>query len=281
MSGVIQLLASYGSSASPLIFDTYAGQAGYSLRKLRTAYSGSAIRVRRSSDNTEQDIGFTGSALDTTALASFCSGTSGYITTWYDQSGNGYNITQATGASQPRIVSGGTIDIQGGKPALYSDGARLMTGSALPALNTGNNYSIFSVSSAGVGNTVGSILCSAATSSSRITQFCDSRSGFKRNILIVTPSGTYAADMSAVRNDTNQKFLSAFVTSAKAMSSFDSGATGSTDTYVGTYTNNQFRIFQQFSGSTPLTGYIQEILIFSSDQSANRTAIEADRTANY
>lgn len=115
MSGVIQLLASYGSSASPLIFDTYAGQAGYSLRKLRTAYSGSAIRVRRSSDNTEQDIGFTGSALDTTALASFCSGTSGYITTWYDQSGNGYNLIQATGASQPRIVSSGTIDTQGGK----------------------------------------------------------------------------------------------------------------------------------------------------------------------
>lgn len=45
---------------------------GYSLRKLRTAYTGNAIRVRRSSDNTEQDIGFTSAGdLDQTALTNF------------------------------------------------------------------------------------------------------------------------------------------------------------------------------------------------------------------
>ena len=46
--------------------------AAYSLRKLRAAYSGSAVRVRRSSDNTEQDIGFTAQGeLDTASLLSF------------------------------------------------------------------------------------------------------------------------------------------------------------------------------------------------------------------
>jgi len=46
--------------------------AAYSLRKLRAAYSGSAVRVRRSSDNTEQDIGFTTQGeLDTASLLSF------------------------------------------------------------------------------------------------------------------------------------------------------------------------------------------------------------------
>ena len=46
--------------------------AAYSLRKLRAAYSGSAVRVRRSSDNTEQDIGFTTQGeLDTSSLLSF------------------------------------------------------------------------------------------------------------------------------------------------------------------------------------------------------------------
>jgi hypothetical protein len=45
--------------AASLLLDTYSGAAvAYSLRKLRTAYSGSAIRVRRSSDNAEQDFGF-------------------------------------------------------------------------------------------------------------------------------------------------------------------------------------------------------------------------------
>ena len=45
---------------------------GYSLRKLRNAYTGSAIRVRRSYDNAETNIGFASNgALDTTALQSF------------------------------------------------------------------------------------------------------------------------------------------------------------------------------------------------------------------
>ena len=42
------------------LLDTYPNAAAaYSVRKLRTAYTGSAIRVRRSSDNAEQNIGFT------------------------------------------------------------------------------------------------------------------------------------------------------------------------------------------------------------------------------
>jgi len=41
----------------PLLLDLYPNAAAaYSVRKLRSAYTGSAIRVRRSSDNTEQDI---------------------------------------------------------------------------------------------------------------------------------------------------------------------------------------------------------------------------------
>ena len=42
--------------------------AAYSLRKLRSGYTGSAIRVRRSSDNTERDMGFWNNELDTIAL---------------------------------------------------------------------------------------------------------------------------------------------------------------------------------------------------------------------
>jgi hypothetical protein len=83
-----------------------------SVRKLRNAYSGNAIRVRRSSDNTEQDIGFSGGNLNTSALLSFVGtgGTdNGFITTWYDQSGNGNNHTQATAVNQPKIVNNGVV----------------------------------------------------------------------------------------------------------------------------------------------------------------------------
>jgi hypothetical protein len=90
--------------------------AAYSLRKLRTAYTGSAIRVRRSSDNTEANIGFTATGeLDTTTLLAFVGNGNGFVTTWYDQSGNGRNAAQTILAGQPRIVSNGTIETQNGR----------------------------------------------------------------------------------------------------------------------------------------------------------------------
>lgn len=67
-----------------------------------------AIRVRRSSDNAEQDIGFTGDALDTTSLATFVGANSGFVVTIYDQAGNGEDATNATAAQQPMIVNAGS-----------------------------------------------------------------------------------------------------------------------------------------------------------------------------
>jgi hypothetical protein len=103
--------AAYTISATTYALDAIStsAYAAYSLRKLRSAYTGSAIRVRRASDNTEQDIGFSGEDLDTTSLAAFCSGTDGFVVTRYDQTTNGRNQTQATTTAQPKIVSAGTV----------------------------------------------------------------------------------------------------------------------------------------------------------------------------
>ena len=69
------LASSYQTSSinSQYILDVYGNAASaFSLRKLSQYYTGSAIRVRRSSDNSELDIGFdaTGS-LDQASLSSF------------------------------------------------------------------------------------------------------------------------------------------------------------------------------------------------------------------
>lgn len=84
-----------------------------SLRKL-TSTATVAVRVRRSSDNAEQDIGFigstVGSALDTTSLSGFVGSNSAFVTTFYDQSGNAQHAVQATTTKQPRIVNAGTYD---------------------------------------------------------------------------------------------------------------------------------------------------------------------------
>lgn len=84
--------------------------AAYSISQvLRNAYSGSLIRVRRSSDNTEQDIGASGGLLDIVSLLSFCGVGNGFITTVYDQSGNSHNLVQTTTANQPQIVTSGAL----------------------------------------------------------------------------------------------------------------------------------------------------------------------------
>lgn len=95
----------------------------YSTRRLSSAYSGAALRVRRSSDSAEQDIGFTSSyELDTAALTTFVGAGDGFVTTLYDQSGGGRNAVQATATAQPKIVSGGAVTISSGKPSLLFDG---------------------------------------------------------------------------------------------------------------------------------------------------------------
>jgi hypothetical protein len=69
-----------------------------------------AVRVRRSSDDTETDIGFSGSDLDTAALATFVGSNSAYVTKIYDQTGNGEDFVETTNSKQPRIVNAGTYD---------------------------------------------------------------------------------------------------------------------------------------------------------------------------
>jgi len=118
-------IVSSGGSSVPLLLDTYGGSlAAYSLRKLRAAYTGYAIRVRRSSDNTSQGIGFDGSGnLDTTSLTSFVGANSGYVSIWYDQSGSSKDISQSTSASQPLIVNSGSIITMNGKNSVLFNNA--------------------------------------------------------------------------------------------------------------------------------------------------------------
>lgn len=85
----------------------------YSLRRQLSAYSGSSIKVRRSSDSTEQDIGFINDSLDTAALLTFCGAGDGFISKFYDQSGAGNDFAQTTTTKQPKIVASGVLNAYG------------------------------------------------------------------------------------------------------------------------------------------------------------------------
>lgn len=121
MSIKLGLLASSQQQASPLLLDTYPGAtAAYSLRKLRSAYTGFCIQVRRSSDNTTQNIGFVNNMLDTASLLTFCGSGSGFVSIWYDQSGNSNNASQTNFTNQPDVVTLGTLRVSSnGKPSMF------------------------------------------------------------------------------------------------------------------------------------------------------------------
>ena len=108
-----------------------AAAAAFSVRRLRGAYTGPLLRVQRASDNLEQNIGATvGGNLDTSALSSFCSSTSCFVSTWFDQSGNGQDATALAPSLQPRLVNSGAIETEGSRPALrYLGGGEVL---ALP-----------------------------------------------------------------------------------------------------------------------------------------------------
>lgn len=75
-------------------------------------YTGSCIRVQRSSDSTQQDFGFVNNFLDVDSIVSWVGAGTGYLVTWYDQFGT-YNLSNVyagnTGFMPRLIISGGAF----------------------------------------------------------------------------------------------------------------------------------------------------------------------------
>jgi hypothetical protein len=276
----------YGASSAgaSLLLDLYPATAAYSLRKLRTAYAGAAIRVRRSSDNAEQDIGFIGNDLDTASLLTFVGANDGFVVTWYDQSGAGENVTRAVLIQQPLIVSSGVVVTKGTKPSVDFDGSddRLALGSALSALDSGNQFSIFSVSSSDLLNTLRSLWTIASSgSSNQMRGFADTRNiASPLNFFVSNSSGVgFSSTLSTTRNNTDQRIQVSVMDAGNVMRGFDNGATGGTNTYTLTYANTELVIGSGANGF--LNGTVQEFIVFDTNQLSNRTAIETNINDYY
>lgn len=81
----------------------------FSLRKVSTAYDGPCIRIRRASDNNETDIGFIQTDIDLETMLDFSSGFDCFVTTWYDQTGQGRHAEQRNPTFQPQIIEKGSV----------------------------------------------------------------------------------------------------------------------------------------------------------------------------
>jgi len=257
------------------LLDTYTGAAAaYSLRLLRTAYTGDAIEVRRASDNTTQDIGFVNNELDVTSLESFCSGTDGFVTTWYDQSGNGNDAEQTTASAQPQIVSSGSVITENGKPALDFDGSN----DYLRSINTfavgTSNRTYFHVLKANTSTEIlyayGNFSATGAYWSHAAHSVVGVNGGNKfwanapqtsQSLSVLESLGTNVTDVDFYLNSNLQ-------TSTSSVSAVINTAT--TDIFIGNNTLTSY-----------LNGVIQELVFYNSDESSNRTGIETNINSHY
>ena len=149
-------------SAAPLLLDLYPdAAAAYSLRKLRNDYTGDAIEVRRTVGTpSNTDIGFVNGELDTSSLLSFVGSGDGFVSKWYDQSGEGNDIPQFSASAQPKIVTAGVVELDdnGNNTMLFSGGQYFDGGTSILNMNS-TELMFFSIAKST--NTNGSIFAKA------------------------------------------------------------------------------------------------------------------------
>lgn len=245
-----------------LLNDYSGAAAAYSLRLLDNTYTGDAIVVRRASDNTTQAIGFVNNELDTTSLESFCSGTDGFVTTWYDQSGNSVDATQVDAASQPKIVSSGSTILESGKPSI----------------DFASNKSLFE----------SSVSLTQPFTRFSVRRYTDETTS--RDVFLQQNSGSFTNLLDLGYNSYKSHFGSYLGGDSETFTNnisylLANGVSSETKENNSTlYTNNNgtnglsgLRI-----GLSPLTSFFrsnvkgQEVIIWDNDQSSNRSGIETN-----
>lgn len=266
-SGMLRSSSQYG--APRRLLDTYIGAAGvYSLRHLRTGYSGPAIRVRRSSDDTEQDIYFLNGVLDTASLLSFVGANNGFVRTWYDQSGFGRHANQTTNADQPQIVSSGSVITQGSKPAIDFLGTKGFTNYSVIYTAAPSAFNVFCVASPGISGGFRGLFSPGAEATQHMLLSQLSSDGVWGTFSTSGQSGlgTFSTrsllEMQSANGESGVFF-------------FNSSGAGNFATTIGQ---------SSLIGGSPgqkHDGTIQEIIYYESNQSANRAILASGINSFY
>lgn len=117
----------------------------YELHRVVSSYAGPLIRVRRSSDDAEQDIGISAGQLDEAAVTAFVGASQGFITKVYEQTGLNPDLIMPTSAKQPKITdASGNIYRAGGNnravPRFDTAAAGGLYAENFDSGSTGNSY---------------------------------------------------------------------------------------------------------------------------------------------
>ncbi len=254
----------------------------YGLRRLSRFWTGAAIRVERSSDNAQLDIGFIGEDLDYITLLAFVGTGSGFVVIWYDQSGNGRDATQTTPALQPRIVSNGAIETKNGRPTI-----RQLTGGG------GFVASVPITSSTLTANAVASLDQQGGAQYKGLMSISNAGQtdydGVSRGALLIQDDLT--TNLFGVRNSNTSSAAGITIgTQFVATSVYDGtnnilwkdGSAGSTVASAGNFSTTLLSIGQRFAWPSPWVGTFSEAILFASVFSTtDRQTLERNQGGYY
>jgi hypothetical protein len=276
-------IGDYFTQNTPLL-DTYSGAAAaYSLRLLDSTYTGSAVEVYNGSSYA--DIGFNVfGELDTVALAAHCGSNDGFVSVWYDQSGNSNDATQTTTGSMPKIYDGATTSVVtiNSKPAIYTDrddnssGDKLIT-PATTWMDANLEYACITIFSPGSGNVGDTWVWDSSGGGTNKAPSVKSVSGVG---IQMEAFGTTSAIVALT--GVGQAIRSAYLSSG-TLEAFYNGSSGGTATAAGTYNASIGRYIGSRYGASEghYDGYFQELIWYASDQSDYRTGIEDNINTFY
>ena len=275
-TSVEENIGDYFTQNTPLL-DTYTGAAAaYSLRKLRSAFSGSAIRVRRSNDNAETDIGFNVfGELDTVSLAAHCGSNDGFVVTWYDQASTN-DATQSTTANQPKIYDGTTgVVTENGKPAVEFDGTNdAFDDVTLSTAVNQNDLGLFAAGRWAAASPAFAAITNLHTSTDDAFGLAYRGDQYTYNDSVLGTHGT---------NDFTQRLWSGYADNASSdVKFYRDGVQQATTTPVSeTHSNFYLGGLGHTVASTRWNGYIHEIMLFSSSTKSDHTNIEDNINTFY
>lgn len=270
--GFGMIVGSAGESFTGLL-DTYGGAAAaYSVRRLSSTYTGALIEVRRSSDNTTQDIGYDANGdLDTAALLAFVGAGDGFVRTWYDQSGNANNAQQTTTSIQPQIVSSGNLILENSKPVIHFTTASNQWFALNSDINSIDDWSIFEVKKKLTNNSVGLSIQNSANSAAPypIWDYSDG------NIYIRNRMGY----RTATGNNTNQISAESYSVSAVISAYINNSSLTLSLLTLGPNTVNWNSIGRRLTDYGK--GYYQELIVYKANQTSNRDGIQLNVNNYY
>jgi hypothetical protein len=215
-----------------------------------------------------------------TGIPAYDNTVDGFVETWYDQSGNGNDATQSVAASQPKIVAGGTLATKLGQPSINftTDSAVLLSDSFSITETESAVFAIWQPAQDSATTVQSRHRTLFGNASSEIyigTPNSDSQMSFKRFGAVKT----FTLGLASL----NTPNLHAFVGTTAGVDYYFNGSSIYSDTETGTNSiRNHLRIGSKQNLATHDTeGYISELIIYDSDQSANRSGIETNINAHY